>query len=467
MARLAIQCRLLLGSYQASDPFGELDTPEWPPHPFRLHAALVGAACERGGEEPSGGDVEALLWLERQGLPSIRCSGSICVRSAPDVFVPRNPVKAEFDRSRAAWGKRGEFVDPWQRNARRFPTAVPQSPTVVFEWPAVKAVPAVLEGIVAGVSWLGSSRSPIACALLGDESPVEPATFVPVAARGTSLRVAAPGITDGLLATRHEWPTAVDPPLASYDGSGDGKAVEAEPRFGPLGELLVRTIENPIHEIGDAALLTQGLRRAVLSVAGDDAPAVLHGHGPDHEHGAYLALADVGHRYASGLIRGLAVALPRGASAADRLRCVEALEALTKVSLGEGLRPLSLRPPSADLATLRPERWTRPAYTFATATPIILDRFPRRKRTAEDELRASLETAGFPGAEEVEVLAGPAVRAAAPTGRLRGDLPPGLRVHARIKFSEPVVGPLIAGRGRFRGIGLALPIAEGRDGDGA
>jgi CRISPR-associated protein Csb2 len=119
------------------------------------------------------------------------------------------------------------------------------------------------------------------------------------------------------------------------------------------------------------------------------------------------------------------------------------------------MRPLALTPGDPGPAfALRPERWAGPARSFATATPVILDRFPRRGRSVEDELRQSIVTAGFPSPASVEVLAGPAVRGGVLVGDLSGDLPPGKRVHASVAFAEPVRGPLVAGRGRFRGVGL-------------
>lgn len=451
MTALAIRCELLTGVYHAADPFGPPDRAEWPPHPYRLHAALVAAACELGGEEPRNEHVEALAWLERQGVPAIT-HGGVVMRSAPLVYVPRNPVQAEFARARSKDDKSGGFTSPWQRNGRRFPAAVADEAVLTYQWPAVSDWPAALDELTHGVSWLGSARSPVACAMI-DEPPA--ATLVP-AASGQSLRVAGPGLTAALLAGRHEWPTPVDPPLASY-ARRDAPRDEQPLPNGAFGTLLIRRLERPRLDLRFAGLVGAALRAAVLSHAGDAAPPALHGHG-DAPHAAYLALGDVARPHATGVIAGLGLALPAGIEAATAEACGAALASVETIALGPGMRALRLAADPGPASALRPERWAGPARAFATATPVILDRFPRRGRSVQDELRQSIVNAGFPSPEVVELLAGPAVRGGVPCGDLTGELPPGMRVHARVEFDRPVRGPLVAGRGRFRGVGLFVAV---------
>lgn len=457
MATLALRCELLTGVYQAADPFGGPGDGEWPPHPFRLHAALLASACERGGEAPDPDDVAVLRWLERQGAPAISCAPKAVARDAPLAFVPRNPLAIEFARARDNTRKSGRYVSAWQRNGRRFPARVPEDPVITYQWPAVADIPSALERLATGVCWLGSSRSPVGCAL--DDSP-PPATLAPGGGRGQSLRVAGPGTTDAMLASRHVWPTTVEPPIASYT---DRTAVAVETqrdRPNVFGTLLVRGLRRTRPDLRSAGVVCAALRAAVLSHAGDEAPAALHGHG-DAPHAAYLALGDVGRSHATGLIVGVALALPAELDAEARAACGEAFSAVGTFSLGRDLAPLHLDD-EATASALRPERWIGPSRQFSTATPVILDRFPRRGRTAEDELARSLAYSGFTGElERVEVLAGPAVRGGALVGGLDGELPPGRRVHARITFAEPVRGPIVAGRGRFRGVGLFVP-TDGR-----
>ena len=156
---LAVRCELLLGSYQAADPFGSADAVEWPPHPYRLHAALVAAACEAGGEHPAEDALAGLRWLEVQAPPAITCSLVPSRRTAAKSWVPRNPTRG------GEWGRYLKAGSAVNRVARTFPTAVPEDPVVTFTWPGVEAAPDVLVGLIEAVAWFGSSRSPVMCAV--------------------------------------------------------------------------------------------------------------------------------------------------------------------------------------------------------------------------------------------------------------------------------------------------------------
>jgi CRISPR-associated protein Csb2 len=445
---LAVRCELLLGSYQASDPFGPADSVEWPPHPYRLHAALVAAACEAGGAAPAEDALAALRWLETQPPPAITCSVEPSRRTSARSWVPRNPTRGgEWDR----YLKAGTAVN---RVDRTFPTALPEDPVVTFIWPAVEGASDVLAGLVESVTWLGSSRSPVICAVqtVGPE-----AVFVPSALGEWQVRVAAQGITDAFVATRFAHPQPVSAPIAGYARAAPMLERELPPVAAPFSELLVRRVVTATQDAADAPALGAALRLAVLSRAGDSAPAALHGHDPSRGHAAFLALCDVAHRGARGTLRGVALALPDDVTDAERTACERAFRAVNPLLLADGQAPLALDDEIAGLATLSVDRWLGPATHWATVTPVVLDRFPRRGRSPRDELLASIANAGLPDPTEVQLLAGPPLTAAPPGGAMRGEVPPGMRVHARLRFEQPVMGPVLVGRGRFRGVGLFLP----------
>jgi len=448
---LAIRCELLLGSYQAADPFGSAADPEWPPHPYRLHAALVGAACEAGGEAPSADAVEALTWLERQGPPEIICAVAPERRTSATHWVPRNATRG------AEWSRYFKAGNAVSRVGRQLPTAVPPSPRIVFAWPDAVDAPPVLGALAEGVSWLGSSRSPIACGV--DDSPPETGpfegTFVASATGAYQVRLAAPGITDALLAGRFTHPRALSASVAGY-ALAEASVLTEEIVDGPFAELLVRRVLSAPQDAADTITITSALRAAVLANAGDDAPEALHGHG-ERLHVAYLALTDVAHVGARGALRGIALALPPDLTLDERDACLRAFSQVDPLLLGGGRRALRLDDEVEGIRTLAPERWIGPATEWATVTPVVLDRYPKRGRTVEDELLASIVNAGFPAPDEVFVAAGPGVAGAPLADKLRGDLPAGLRVHACVRFAAPVRGPLLAGRGRFRGIGHFIP----------
>jgi CRISPR-associated protein Csb2 len=132
-------------------------------------------------------------------------------------------------------------------------------------------------------------------------------------------------------------------------------------------------------------------------------------------------------------------------------------------------------------ATLRRSTWCRPATEWATATPIALDRFPGdlssarvdMRETAEAAARATIARAclfaGLPEPTDVEVDTVSFLSAVPPAnrkGRGRGfpafvagtSRQARLGVHARLRFAEPVAGPVLVGAGRYLGYGLCLPL---------
>ncbi len=127
------------------------------------------------------------------------------------------------------------------------------------------------------------------------------------------------------------------------------------------------------------------------------------------------------------------------------------------------------------LAALRTGSWCRPAIEWLSVTPVALDRNPGDLRHADSgkrdaAFRAAAESIaqacanlGLPSPETVTVLPsgtwpGGAKAAGFPAyppeaGKLRR-----VKVHARIRFSQPVLGPVVLGAGRYLGLGLFKPV---------
>src|SRR5690606_29213655 len=136
------------------------------------------------------------------------------------------------------------------------------------------------------VQYLGSSRSPVACSLADDPPD---ATHRPGAGgRTAALRAAARGMTDQVLEFRE---AGAPPGMGATVVYGDEVVeVEPAPASGAFGSLIVlrRASGFPLG-IQHTGLIAERFRAAVLSRAGDDAPAILHGHGRN-PHVAYVAL---------------------------------------------------------------------------------------------------------------------------------------------------------------------------------
>jgi CRISPR-associated protein Csb2 len=462
---LAIRCQFLNGTYQAAVP-GNIGEPEWPPHPARLHAALVAAGWALGGDTFPDDARAALEWLERLREPALEYPSGVSHRTAPGVYVPRNLTSAEVRDVLSAMHAGRDPGRQSGRVMRSFPTSIPGDEPVWFLWETDESDESrhrgALERLAREVQYLGSSRSPVCCDVTGD---MRAPTLEPIQHGGThALRVARPGVTEKLIAARGTHPP---PPTASFAAYAPPETPEPQPitGTGPFGNLIVRALDRrfPLTILHSAAL-TRAFREAVLAHAGDDAPAVLHGHGCN-PHVAFLALANVGHEHAGGQLLGVAAAIPRRIDPTETqaiINAVEAVEELRNVGVGGSWK---LSPPSErDVRALKPARWIGPAQRWQTVTPIILDRYPKQhtSEALDMAIRATLRHAMLPPPFAIDCSPIPWQAAAVPAPAYTGNgLPNGLRLHLDVTFPEPVRGPVLAGRGRYFGVGLFAPVPGG------
>lgn len=475
---LALRFQFLQGSYQAARP-GAITDPEWPPHPVRVHAALMAAAwAQEDGGPPADGALAALRWLESIGPPNLTCPVAER-RNSPTVYVPRNLTRREVTDVKRSLrtGDHTAFRRQYGRVERTFPTTIVGSEPVYFSWPAAEPEPQIriaLEHLTAYVSYLGSSRSPVACGLIDD---VPAPTLVPVTVGGShSVRVAMPGLTDWLLDNRYA-SGGIRGGLARYgtpDLDPTPGAEDVTP--GPFRSLVVlRRTHGFALTLAHATIVARAFRNAILANAGDDAPAVLHGHGCN-PHVAFLPLATVGHPHAGGEIRGFGMAIPEIASRQEEQAIVAAAQGTQRVAITRHIVPWTVQriPAEARLDvpdvddvpwTLEPLRWIGPAHVWATATPIVLDRHPRRGRaqTLDQLVRLTFANALLPDPVELELSRTPFVAGAVPVGvHTAHGAPSGALLHVRARFDAPLRGPVLAGRGRYLGTGILVPVREPR-----
>lgn len=450
---LTITTRLRLERDDVACP---ADKPQWPPHPARLFCALV--AAREHGPQTDGYAAAALRWLERAGPPVIWATPPDTAGHPPDV--------------------------------------APDSRQVDFAWPQADPDAAVLwrlHRLASRVPHLGGSTSWVEVAV--HDEPVPPSELatesagrsrmayrpVPLGTPGAvELRVPYPGYTDQLLAAyelgERAWSAAASVAYR-HDGVVDeSRSPEASAVAGPYPELLIWRIERSAVPIGGERLLniTGALRRAVLDRVADPVPEQVSGHGADgRPHVAYLGLLDVGHRHADGRLLGLAVAVPADLAGADRRALLRGLYGadgtgpMRRLRCGrDGLLHL------VDLASdwgLQVERWTGPrqgARRWLTATPVMLDRYPKRRPLGE-LVADALVTAGYPRPESVTVAEAPLVTGAphrparGTVGASRAGRPV---LHCRVEFAVPVRGPVLAGALRYLGYGVLVPELSGVDG---
>jgi CRISPR-associated protein Csb2 len=425
----------------------------------------------------SEADRAALRWLEAQPAPLVVAAGD-WQDARRSSYVVVNGLSQ----------KGGSQTHPGRTNGLRTRTrALPATPKVSMVWSG-EPEPAVVEALDAmarRVPYLGRSTG---VALIGASaegatpSPDGRQVFEPcdLLDREVSVRVPYAGYLDQLDAQFDAGLPAWE--VSRYQGyrarlssaARDGDRAETRPVVpSAYTDLLAFRFCGLKPQPQLTVRLTEAFRSAVLKVAGRDAPAVLHGHGADgRPHVAFLALPDVGHEHADGHLLGLAVAVP-DLAADERKAVLRAVLGLRRDDLG-GAIELHV-PGIGDVEVLyrpglvRPwggseQRWRQGSRCWASATPVVLDRYPKRLDQVEAEVRACLRRVGLPEPTDVEVSVEPLIRGAA---RLRpADLPSQNRGrlfrHIAVTFDRRVSGPVLVGAGRYLGVGLLAPV-EARD----
>lgn len=455
---LAIETVLRTGRYDAAsiDPV----VPEWPPHPARLFNALVASA-------ESEDDFAALEALERLAPPTVHAS------SAADTaeIVERGYVVANAVES----GGGGNLTWPGRTNGLRLRTGVSvREPTFALTWPdAALPSDAVdrLVGLAARVPYVGRVTSEavvrVADALPDRERWVR---YEPVGLDqpGTMLRVPYPGYLAELRDAFRDGRRAheVSHSIPYQVVRDDDDVLPLEMAEGPFSDLLVFGFRQGASISGDRLVqVTSMLRKAVLDRIKVDVPPAVSGHGAQQEdHVAYLGLPNVGYKRSDGHLLGVALALPR-TMAREHRRLL-----LAKMLIPE-MRELTIDRSTVAGVTYDPartspwgllsERWMRPqgVKSWVTATPLMLDRFPKRRDNPAQLVADAVVRAGYP---EPDVEISPAPLAIGAMHRPRpGTLPENRPrrplFHARLTFSEPVRGPVLAGSMRYLGLGLFIP----------
>lgn len=492
---LTLEIDYLVGiAFAALGP--ESHAPDWPPQPDRVFSALVAAWAARGGEQA---ERRALEWLEGQQVPDVAASG-MEPRPAPTSFVPPNDPQT---------GRVGDLtVMPMarRRQPRRFPAAIPHDPVVRLYWAAAEpdeATFAALAALARDMAYVGHSASLTRCSF----TRAEPTSAWP------PPQAARRRVYPGRLAELQAAFAAGRRPR-----SGDAVVTRSQPvrtfarsAFSARWLLLEYREDSggTMPDIRAAALVARAIRAALLvgyqrTGFGARGPEVVSGQTPDghlsdQPHLAIVPLAFAGFAHANGDVLGFALIPPRTESALfDDPAFLKAMRSVTVWDPESSRHRLSLcvdptfapmangnsaaRSMTVDLTltlqsdrrSLDPAPYLGPATTFATTTPLVLDRHLRASGTQRSEelvsqIRGACRHIGLPEPElvvpgkhsavEGAVSAGPSGAAPAWTG---WRLPPWLRgrplTHAVLRFAQPVEGPVLLGAGRYLGLGLCRAI---------
>jgi CRISPR-associated protein Csb2 len=250
-------------------------------------------------------------------------------------------------------------------------------------------------------------------------------------------------------------------PEQPYTFAQAKKSLQAEAT--PFGEMIVFSkVEGQSIPIESLKAVSSVMRDTVLKLAPQSKLPVFHGHG-DAPHLAYVPLPFVGHEHADGHIMGIGIVLPRGVDQQSRLAVMQTLAKLKTLRFRDfGVWELKLRRPGDPARTLDPQTWSAPSRAWTTVTPILLDKFPKKKLLPEAILLESCQRTGLPEPEEVvvhEISAFPGVPWARDfEQREKPNMAKRASTHATFIFPRPVEGPFLLGAGRFFGLGVLRPV---------
>lgn len=476
------------------------EQPEWPPHPARVFMALAAAHFECFDE--SQATAAALRWLERLGDPHLLVPCLATIDADVVTYVPMN--------SSSSVAKGGPLQSlpslSRRRDERRFPRKHLPEPfdCVYLAWP--DAEPGehrdALAKLCSAVGRIGHSSSLVSMWLAetlpeaSDDWELLQADDLRPKRR---LRVPAAGTLDRLVQAFQAPPhRATVTTSRGYSTVSPADAELPTTLFDPSLELFRLESAGPRFrwlQLETTLALAQTLREAILANCREPIPESISGHRPDgspsqRPHLAILPLPHVDNPYADGHLLGVAIAVPRDMPSPDQQILGEALDRIasegelrTGTGLGfdarrfPGLGQWTLTRPTVfdqSRVALSPDTWTKPqggARAWATVTPFVFDHHSKAKSKAaylEEAAELVREAIGrvAPAAEfeavqvtDISPLQG--VPPARDFPRLRRkDGSERRHLHVVVQFAQPLVGPLIAGAGRYRGYGFFRPLHE-------
>src|SRR3954471_1636922 len=476
MATFALRIEYLTGTAVSTLPTDRRQ-PEWPPHPFRLMAALIASLY---GTDLGEGGRACLQALEALPPPSIKVAVNAGRRALATTYVPTNDGTAAD----------GLLPSVRFRAARHFPAAIPADPVVYMIWDDIDGrfsphLP-MLARLAVEVPYLGHSSSLVGVSLsLAPPAPnLEPAEDGPFL-----LRVPTVGTLANLEAAHaHSMATGRGPRTlpAMWSGyrhvAGDtaldaNGAAQAAARGGWI--VFRRTSRSP-PPLAHAAVLTTAVRGALMGRADQPVARIISGHEPDgtqaqREHISVVPMANVGNQHGDGDIKGFAVMIPPGATRDEREAVHRAIrrvgvegsvDELSSIVMGHVGAWTVARQAAPSLTSLQPAHWAQTARRWVSVTPYVFEIVPsdRPGRDVPGIVARSCRRIGLPEPSSVTLTRTTPLRGVPHVRdfiiRRPSDRTPKLITHLDIEFPAPVTGPVLIGSGRFQGLGLFLPAED-------
>lgn len=467
--RFTIEVEFIRSTFDASSLFDNALV-ESVPHPARLHNAFVAAAAQGDVEHA----FETLAEWELCEPPRIFCP-AIAKSSERVNYVPTNQHGSKVDEM---WktpypGRIAKGLRTWPRTS--FASVVRYS----FDVPWSDDQFATLEILAKQIPYLGRATSPVLIRCVHGSGEILPHEKVLIANdnfEGAEMSVARPGYTAALRAAfergrpAHEvprrWVSYEEPVVAVGPGS-------------PFRPPIAIALDRP-RDQRSIRRLTGAFRASLESVL-DPGPVELHGHvaegdTPPRHQISIVGLTSSFGDHADGLVRGLGLVFPAEVAETERRAVLRAAGQIHELRMGAA-GVVHFDPKPKRLTTLMPEAWSRSGDVWTTVTPMVSDRYLHA--TDEDEwanqVLAACRHSDLPDPVESEFSEIPwapgSLRAS--SYDVRRPLPkdpvrraqrkrekPRPAMHVRIRFSEPVRGPILLGNMRYFGLGLCAPVRD-------
>jgi CRISPR-associated protein Csb2 len=492
---------------------------EWPPHPARIFMALAAAHFETDGSpEQKRTERDALEWLAALSPPDVTAPEHT-LREVQTVYVPVNDQTG------------GEALLRRSRQPRLFPRVHIGDEPLRQTWHvederSIDHLIAI-ESICRNVTRIGHSSSLVWVRLERDAS-VEPTHVPDEQALEKGLRITQPGALRRLEEAFNKSATDEFFALEEQVNNSKGKAKQplqqklneqfprGQPTFqrpvfsisrgyrqvvpvsiGPLSSpfdanfIVLREADDATQTFGleSTAQITHALRNFIMRESlAQPVPPWVGGHEPNGQklesesHMALIPLAFIGHERADGHLMGVGIMLPRNLSFRDRAKVLSSIlfddktnePKILQLTMGIAgawkiVRETSLSPKR----TLQTLTYVGPSRSWASVTPVVLDRMPKKERVKDaigwrEEVAGivaqSCRNVGLPEPVAVRVEKTPFFRGSLRAMPGQGGFPQlrsgRFQVHAAIEFDRPVRGPVLLGAGRFRGYGLMRPWAD-------
>jgi CRISPR-associated protein Csb2 len=506
----ALGIRYLTGHSVAAD-VALPRVPEWPPHPGRVFMAMAATHFETRGDER---EREALEWLQQAGAPAVRTGGHN-PRSFVETFVPVNDklerqsglgLRARQPRSFATtrpdrdclfliWDSEvpGDLRSALERLCNKV-TRIGHSSSLVQMWLSDDTETLDVEWRPNDTDYQHQMRVAEPGTLAYLEKAFNRQAVEQYQVLSEALRSAKSKERNKLKAEIAERfpegpPKSTRPRLARWQGYA--KVSEQRPQediqsgpFDPDLIILAKRDEQRVFGLETTLQLTSALRAAAMKSAGKDVPEWLSGHQPDgtpssEPHAAFFPLPFVGAKHADGHLMGMAVAVPRELHLQSETRDAALRRTIGALLFRDSGEEKIIRLRRGDVwewelerekreyapFTLSATTWTGPSREWASVTPVVLHHYPKRNREGDVHrvLLEAFESARLPipvqiRVQPVSLFEGAGHAQSLPQFTEGGENLCRYQVHIVVQFPVRVKGPVLVGRGRYRGYGLLRPV---------